>query len=146
MNTVKNPITWMTHSRYCTPNHAHAMLYQASGWHLWQPRSTYWFQAWCLVETGRTGTPVGQSRLFLYVQWLEVLSYADQDNENRASDLFPEVVARDWNIESEVEMRKIFARLMDSWTIQHATRLPRITAPLELQPLKKGMPHLASRP
>ena len=59
--------------------------------------------------------------------WLEVLSYADQGNEVRARELFPEVVTKDWNIkseaEAEAEMRKTLTRLMD---IREQYNLPRV--------------------
>jgi hypothetical protein len=59
--------------------------------------------------------------------WLEVLSYADQGNEARARELYPEVVAKDWNIkseaEAEAEMRKTLTRLMD---IREQYNMPRV--------------------
>jgi hypothetical protein len=61
--------------------------------------------------------------------WLEVLSYADQGNEARARELYPEVVAKDWNIKSEAEaeaqMRKTLTRLMD---IREQYNMPRVCA------------------
>jgi hypothetical protein len=61
--------------------------------------------------------------------WLKVLSYADQGNEARARELFPEVVAKDWNIkseaEAEAEMRKTLTRLMD---IREQYNMPRVCA------------------
>jgi hypothetical protein len=59
--------------------------------------------------------------------WLEVLSYADQGNETRARELFPEVVAKDWNIKTEAEaeatMRETSNKLMD---IREQYNLPRV--------------------
>jgi hypothetical protein len=59
--------------------------------------------------------------------WLEVLSYADQGNEARARELFPEVVAKDWNIKTEAEaeaaMRETMNKLMD---IREQYKLPRV--------------------
>ena len=59
--------------------------------------------------------------------WLEVLSYADQGNEARARELFPEVVAKDWNIkteaEAEADMRETLNKLMD---IREQYNLPRV--------------------
>ena len=59
--------------------------------------------------------------------WLEVLSYADQGNEARARELFPEVVTDDWNIESEAEaeasMRETLTKLMD---IREQYNMPRV--------------------
>jgi len=59
--------------------------------------------------------------------WLEVLSYADQGNEARARELFPEVVTDDWNIESEAEaeadMRQTLTKLMD---IREQYNMPRV--------------------
>ena len=59
--------------------------------------------------------------------WLEVLSYADQGNEARARELFPEVVTDDWNIESEAEaeadMRQTLTKLMD---IREQYSMPRV--------------------
>ena len=59
--------------------------------------------------------------------WLEVLSYADQGNETRARELFPEVVAKDWNIkteaEAEADMRETLNKLMD---IREQYNLPRV--------------------
>jgi len=59
--------------------------------------------------------------------WLEVLSYADQGNETRARELFPEVVAKDWNIkteaEAEADMRQTLNKLMD---IREQYNLPRV--------------------
>lgn len=59
--------------------------------------------------------------------WLEVLSYADQGNEARARELFPEVVTRDWNIkteaEAEADMRQTLAKLMD---IREQYNMPRV--------------------
>jgi hypothetical protein len=59
--------------------------------------------------------------------WLEVLSYADQGNEARARELFPEVIAKDWNIKTEAEaeasMRETLNKLMD---IREQYNLPRV--------------------
>jgi hypothetical protein len=59
--------------------------------------------------------------------WLEVLSYADQGEEARASSLFPDVVEKDWNIKSEAEaeadMRSTLNKLMD---IREQYNLPRV--------------------
>jgi len=59
--------------------------------------------------------------------WLEVLSYADQGNEARARELFPEIVTEDWNIESEAEaeadMRQTLTKLMD---IREQYSMPRV--------------------
>ncbi len=58
--------------------------------------------------------------------WLEVLNYADQGNEARARELFPEVVAKDWDIKTEAEaeanMRETLTKLMD---IREQYKLPR---------------------
>jgi hypothetical protein len=59
--------------------------------------------------------------------WLEVLSYADQGNESRARELFPDVVTTDWDIkteaEAEAEMRKTLNQLMD---IREQYNMPRV--------------------
>ena len=59
--------------------------------------------------------------------WLEVLTYADQRDEERARALFPTVVEQDWDIKSEAQaeetMRDALTRLMD---IREEHRLPRI--------------------
>ncbi|MCP4900938.1 MAG: hypothetical protein GY906_28555 [bacterium] len=50
-------------------------------------------------------------------RWLEVLSYADQQDEASARALFPELIEADWNIstaaEAEAEMRKGVSDLMN---------------------------------
>jgi hypothetical protein len=59
--------------------------------------------------------------------WLEVLSYADQQNEAKARGLFPTVVEKDWDVESEAQaeetMRGALTKLMD---IRESHRLPRV--------------------
>ena len=61
--------------------------------------------------------------------WLEVLSYADKGNENKARGLLPVVVDKDWNISSEAKaetaMRQALADLMD---IRQEYNLPRVCA------------------
>ena len=59
--------------------------------------------------------------------WLEVLSYADQGNEAKARELYPEIVTKDWDISSEAEaeatMRDTLNKLMD---IREQYNLPRV--------------------
>jgi hypothetical protein len=59
--------------------------------------------------------------------WLEVLSYADQGNEAKARELYPEVVTKDWDISSEAEaeasMRESLNKLMD---IREQYNMPRV--------------------
>ena len=59
--------------------------------------------------------------------WLEVLSYADQGEEAKAQNLFPTIVEKDWDIESESQaeetMRKALNELMD---IRREYKLPRV--------------------
>ncbi len=59
--------------------------------------------------------------------WLEVLSYADQQNEAKARGLFPAVVEKDWDVGSEAQaeeaMRGALTRLME---IRENHRLPRV--------------------
>jgi hypothetical protein len=59
--------------------------------------------------------------------WLEVLNYADQRDETRARSLFPTVVEKDWDIETESQaeeaMRKAMNELMD---IRQEYKLPRV--------------------
>jgi hypothetical protein len=58
--------------------------------------------------------------------WLEVLSYADQGNDARTRSLFPDVVEKDWDINSEAEAEatteKTLNQLMD---IREQYRMPR---------------------
>lgn len=50
--------------------------------------------------------------------WLEVLMYADQQNESKARSLFPEIIEKDWEIknknQAEEAMRDALTQLMDS--------------------------------
>jgi hypothetical protein len=59
--------------------------------------------------------------------WLEVLSYADQGEEAKSQNLFPTIVEKDWDIESESQaeetMRKALNELMD---IRREYKLPRV--------------------
>ena len=59
--------------------------------------------------------------------WLEVLSYADKQDEAKARSLFPKVVEKDWNIksssEAEARMRKALNSLMD---IREEYKMPRV--------------------
>ncbi|MBT8129627.1 MAG: hypothetical protein KJP10_06530 [Gammaproteobacteria bacterium] len=59
--------------------------------------------------------------------WLEVLSYADQGNEAKARELYPEIVTKDWDISSEAEaeagMRETLNKLMD---IREQYNMPRV--------------------
>jgi hypothetical protein len=59
--------------------------------------------------------------------WLEVLSYADQREEAKARALFPTVVEKDWDIQSEAQaeeaMREALSKLM---TIREEYQLPRV--------------------
>jgi len=59
--------------------------------------------------------------------WLEVLSYADARQEDKARALFPKVVEKDWNVDSETkaeqDMRQALNALMD---IREKNKLPRV--------------------
>ena len=59
--------------------------------------------------------------------WLEVLTYADKKDENKARGLFPVLVEKDWNISTEAQaeenMRKTLNALMD---IRQEFNLPRV--------------------
>jgi len=59
--------------------------------------------------------------------WLEVLSYADKQDESKARTLFPKLVEKDWNIktssEAEASMRKALNSLMD---IREEYKMPRV--------------------
>ncbi|MGD9040268.1 MAG: hypothetical protein PVH82_11580 [Desulfobacteraceae bacterium] len=59
--------------------------------------------------------------------WLEVLNYGDQRDEVKASSLFPKLVEKDWDINSESQaedvMRKSLNRLMD---IRQEYNMPRV--------------------
>ena len=59
--------------------------------------------------------------------WLEVLSYADARQEDKARALFPKVVEKDWNVDSEAkaeeEMRQALNGLMDA---REKNNLPRV--------------------
>jgi hypothetical protein len=59
--------------------------------------------------------------------WLEVLNYGDQRDEVNASSLFPKLVEKDWDINSESQaedvMRKSLNRLMD---IRQEYNMPRV--------------------
>jgi hypothetical protein len=59
--------------------------------------------------------------------WLEVLTYADTKDENKARSLFPVLVEKDWNISTEAQaeenMRKTLNSLMD---IRQEFNLPRV--------------------
>ena len=59
--------------------------------------------------------------------WLEVLTYADQRDEERARALFPTVVEQDWDVNSEAQaeetMRETLQSLMD---IRAEYDLPRV--------------------
>jgi len=59
--------------------------------------------------------------------WLEVLNYADQQNESKARTLYPKVIKQDWNIKSNTQaeeaMRKALNRLMD---IRQEYNMPRV--------------------
>lgn len=59
--------------------------------------------------------------------WLEVLSYADKRQEDKARALFPKVVEKDWNVDSEAraeeKMRQALNALMD---VREKNKLPRV--------------------
>jgi hypothetical protein len=59
--------------------------------------------------------------------WLEVLNYGDQRDEAKARSLFPTLVKKDWDINSESQaedvMRKSLNRLMD---IRQEYNIPRV--------------------
>ncbi|MGD9076346.1 MAG: hypothetical protein PVJ69_14110 [Desulfobacteraceae bacterium] len=59
--------------------------------------------------------------------WLEVLNYGDQRDEVKARSLFPKLVEKDWDINSESQaedvMRKSLNRLMD---IRQEYNMPRV--------------------
>lgn len=59
--------------------------------------------------------------------WLEVLNYADQQDETHARKLYPKVIKQDWNIktntQAEEAMRKALNSLMD---IRQEYNMPRV--------------------
>ena len=61
--------------------------------------------------------------------WLEVLSYADQQDEAKARALFPTLIEKDWEVkneaEAEAEMRQALNDLMD---IRAEYKMPRVCA------------------
>lgn len=58
--------------------------------------------------------------------WLEVLSYADQGNNDKTKELIPGVVEKDWDINSEAEARTSLLQLQDKLTsIREEYKLPK---------------------
>ena len=58
--------------------------------------------------------------------WLEVLSYADQGNNDRTKELMPGVVEKDWDTSSETEARASLLQLQDKlMAIREEYKLPK---------------------
>jgi len=58
--------------------------------------------------------------------WLEVLSYADQGNNEKTKELIPGVVEKDWDTNSETEARTSLLRLQDKlMAIREEYKLPK---------------------
>ena len=58
--------------------------------------------------------------------WLEVLSYADQENHNKTKELMPAVVEKDWETNSEAEARTSLLTLQDKlMAIREEYKLPK---------------------
>lgn len=58
--------------------------------------------------------------------WLEVLSYADQGNNDKTKELIPAVVEKDWETNSEAEARKSLLTLQDKlMAIREEYKLPK---------------------
>ncbi len=58
--------------------------------------------------------------------WLEVLSYADQGNNDRTKELMPAVVEKDWETNSETEARASLLTLQDKlMAIREEYKLPK---------------------
>jgi uncharacterized protein YidB (DUF937 family) len=57
--------------------------------------------------------------------WLEVLSYADQGNNDKTKELIPGVVEKDWDISSETQARTSLLKLQDQlMAIREEYKLP----------------------
>jgi hypothetical protein len=58
--------------------------------------------------------------------WLEVLSYADQGNNDKTKELMPAVVEKDWDTGSETEARASLLKLQDKlMAIREEYKLPK---------------------
>ncbi len=58
--------------------------------------------------------------------WLEVLSYADQGNNEKTKELIPGVVKKDWDTNSETEARTSLLKLQDKlMAIREEYKLPK---------------------
>ena len=58
--------------------------------------------------------------------WLEVLSYADQGNNDKTRELIPGVVEKDWDTNSETEARTSLLQLQDElMAIREEYKLPK---------------------
>lgn len=58
--------------------------------------------------------------------WLEVLSYADQGNNDKTRELIPDIVEKDWNTNSETEARTSLLQLQDKLiAIREEYKLPK---------------------
>ena len=59
--------------------------------------------------------------------WLEVLAYADQREETQARELFPTLVEKDWDLETEADAEAAMRQgLSDLGDIREAYGLPRV--------------------
>jgi len=58
--------------------------------------------------------------------WLEALSYADQGNSSRVTQLMPELVEKDWDISNEAAARTNMLQLQEKLvTIRDEYKLPK---------------------